>query len=322
MPLGWGRPLRTGGALGGARAAEAVDPAATGSTDLTARRPGSWSGVHGREHNGTVPFVVASDGTRIHHERFGRSGGEPVLLLQGLGADRRAWLRQRRALGERYRAIAVDNRGVGRSDAPPGPYDLRVMADDAVAVLDDLGVASAHVLGVSMGGIIGQALAVRHPERVRSLVLACTSCQHHEWRRELLAEWRELTVARGMRAVVDEASSWLIGPRSRLRFWPVISVLAPMAVSVSPEAFRAQIDAILALDDDLRFELEAVTVPALVVAGSQDVLTPIGDGEHLAALLSGAELRVVRGGSHGLTIEQAGAFNAVVRTFLDGVDPA
>jgi len=266
-----------------------------------------------------VSHLVVADGTRIHYERFGRPDGEPVLLLQGLGADRRGWIRQRRAVGERYRAIAVDNRGVGRSDAPEGPYDLLVMADDAVAVLDDLGIESAHVVGVSMGGIISQALAVRHPERVRSLTLACTACLHHQWRRDLLEEWGELALTRGMKAVVDEASPWLIGPRARLRFWPVISVLAPMALSVSPQAFRAQIDAILNLDDSLRFELKDVEVPSLVIVGSQDVLTPMGDSELIHELLPQSELTVVGGGSHGFTVEQAGTFNRALRGFLDEV---
>jgi 3-oxoadipate enol-lactonase len=266
-----------------------------------------------------VPDIVAPDGTRIHHERFGRADGEPVLLLQGLGADRRGWIRQRRAVGERYRAIAVDNRGVGRSEAPPGPYDLRVMADDAVAVLDELGIESAHVVGVSMGGILSQIIAVEHPGRVRSLTLACTACRHHAWRRELLAEWGELAVTEGMKAVVDAASPWLIGPRARLRFWPVISVLAPMALQVSPAAFKAQIDAILALDDSLRFDLAGVEVPALVIVGSQDVLTPMGDSELLHELLPHSELQVVGGGSHGFTVEQAGAFNRAMRGFLDRV---
>ena len=263
--------------------------------------------------------MVVPDGTRIHYETFGRSDGEPLLLVQGLGADSRGWIRQRRAFGARYRAIAVDNRGVGRSDVPEGPYDLRVMAEDAVAVLDALEVGSAHVAGCSMGGIISQILAVRHPHRLRSLTLACTGCHHLQWRRDLLAEWSELSRTRGMRAVVDEASRWLIGPRARLRLWPVISLLGPLAVQVKPEAFRAQIDAILALDDSLRFDLERVEVPTLVLVGSQDILTPIGDSELLHELIPGSEMRIVTGAAHGFMIEHAGAFNRDVRRFLDGV---
>ncbi len=263
--------------------------------------------------------MIASDGARIAYDTFGRAEGEPLLLLQGLGADGRGWIRQRRAMGERYRCIAVDNRGVGRSDVPEGPYDLEVMAADAVAVLDDLGVESAHVMGASMGGIMSQILGVRHQERVRSLTLACTGCHHLQWRRDLLAEWGDLARTKGMRSVVDEASSWLVGPRARVRFWPVIGWLGPLALQVKAEAFAAQIDAILALDDHLRFELEQVKVPTLVIVGSQDILTPIGDSELIHELIPDSELVIVTGAAHGFMVEHAGSFNRGVRGFLDRV---
>jgi 3-oxoadipate enol-lactonase len=266
-----------------------------------------------------VPSAVARDGTRIHYSTFGREDGPPVLLVQGLGADSRGWLRQRRAIGERYRGIVFDNRGVGRSDVPEGRYDLEVMAADAVAVLDALGVGTAHVVGASMGGVIAQIVGVGRPDRVRSLTLACTACQHLTWRRELLASWAEIARTEGMRAVVDAASRWLIGPRSRFRFWPVVGLLGPLAVQVTPEAFCAQVDAILALDDSLRIALGSIAVPTLVIVGSQDILTPIGDSELLHELVPTSDLVVVPGGAHGFMVEHAGRFNAPVRAFLDRV---
>jgi 3-oxoadipate enol-lactonase len=264
-----------------------------------------------------VPFAEARDGVRIHYSTFGRSDGPPVLMIQGLGADSRGWLRQRRAIGERYRGIVFDNRGVGRSEVPEGPYDLEVMASDAVAVLDHLQVPTAHVVGASMGGVIAQIVGVGRPDRVRSLTLACTACQHLPWRRALLASWAEIARTHGMRAVVDAASRWLIGPRSRFRFWPVVGLLGPLAVQVTPEAFCAQVDAILALDDSLRVGLGAVDAPTLVIVGSQDILTPIGDSELLHELIPTSELVVVPGGAHGFMVEHAGRFNAPVRAFLD-----
>ena len=122
-----------------------------------------------------------------------------------------------------------------------------------------------------------------------------------------------------MRAVVDEASRWLIGPRARVRFWPVIGWLGPLALQVKPEAFQAQIEAILALDDSLRFELEQVKVPTFVIVGSQDILTPIGDSELIHELIPGSELVIVTGAAHGFMVEHAGSFNRGVRNFLDRV---
>ena len=190
------------------------------------------------------------------------------------------------------------------------------MADDAVAVLDAAGVERAHVVGASMGGAIAQVLAVRHPDRVRSLVLACTACRHHDWRRELLAEWAAVANERGMAELSRRAMRWLVGPRSLRRFWPALGTLGPLAMRVPPYAFAAQVRAILATDDSLRFALPALAVPTLVIVGNQDILTPRGDSEELAELIPGAELAVVSGAAHGLMVEHATTFNRIVIDFL------
>lgn len=265
--------------------------------------------------------VVAADGTAISYKVVGPRHGPPLLALQGLGADARGWTFQRRALASRYRLILVDNRGVGGSDRPPGPYDLEVMAADALAVLDDLGVGSAHVLGASMGGVLAQVLGVRHPSRVRSLTLACTACRHHPWRVELLGQWRAVAAAEGMAGVSRVGARWLIGTRTRLRLRTLLELAGPLALNVPPESFIAQVDAILSLEDDVRFELTEVQVPTLVMVGSQDRLTPLGDAEEIASLVPGAQLAILRGGAHGFMVEQAGTFNRTVRTFLDGLSP-
>lgn len=266
-----------------------------------------------------MPFTVGSDGVRIHYEVAGRADGEPLLLLQGLGADLKGWAAQRYALGRRYRLVLVDNRGAGGSDKPPGPYDLEVMANDAVAVLDAEGIAAAHVMGASMGGVLAQILAVRRPDRVRSLVLACTACHHHAWRVELLEGWADLAEARGMRALAAEAIRWLVGPRHHVRFRLPFGLLGPIVLNIPAHAFAAQARAIVAMSDDVRDELRFISVPTLVLVGTQDILTPLPDSEELAELIPGAELSVISGAAHGLMIEAANAFNERVLSFLDRV---
>lgn len=264
-------------------------------------------------------YVTVADGTRIAYDVFGRRDAEPLLMIHGLGADGRGWILQRRALAKRFRLVVVDNRGVGRSDRPDGPYDLEVMATDALAALDHAGYRSAHVMGASMGGIIAQVLAVRHPERVRSLVLACTACRHFSWRKELLAEWVQEAETVGMREWVRHNLRWLMGPRSLRRTNSALAILGPLAFNVPVSAFVAQIHAILGIDDSLRTELVDVAVPTLVLVGSQDVLTTQGDGEEIADLIPGAELAVVRGGAHLFMVEMPGAFNHAVTDFLTRV---
>jgi 3-oxoadipate enol-lactonase len=263
-----------------------------------------------------VPFAEAADGTRLHYTVSGRRDGEPVLMIQGLGADSRGWLRQRLAFAARHRVIVFDNRGVGRSDRPPGPYDLEVMAEDAMAVLDAAGFADAHVMGASMGGVISQIIAVRHPERVRSLILACTACRQLPWRRELLAEWAEVAERDGMGGFTTFAVRWVIGPRSLRRFWPALGLVGTLAQNLTPDSFLAQVQAILATDDDLRFELRSIRVPTLVLVGSQDILTPLGDSEEIADLIPGSELAVIGGGAHGFMFEHAAAYNRTALDFL------
>jgi 3-oxoadipate enol-lactonase len=263
-----------------------------------------------------MAFTRSDDGTRIHYEELGVTRGEPLLMIQGLGADLHGWTLQRWTMGASYRTIALDNRGAGRSDKPFATYTLEQMATDAVAVLDAAGVDSAHVMGASMGGAIAQLLAVRHPERVRSLTLACTACSHHQWRRELLAEWAAVANERGMREVGRRAMRWLVGPRSVRRFAPLIGTLGPIAMRTPPYAFASQVRAILDTDDRIRTELTTLDVPTLVIVGNQDILTPRGDSEELAELIPGAELVVISGAAHGLMVEHATTFNRLVLDFL------
>jgi 3-oxoadipate enol-lactonase len=263
-----------------------------------------------------MSIVVANDGVPISYQAFGRRGGEELLMIQGLGMDSRGWALQRVPLGRRFRCFAIDNRGAGGSAGAPHPLSLEQMADDAVAMLDAEGVERAHVMGASMGGAVAQIIGVRYPERVRSLVLACTSCRHHEWRRELFEEWAAAVLARGMGALSGEGLRWLIGPRLHRRFGVWINLLARIVLQATPENFAAQVQAILDMDDDLRFELRSVLAPTLVITGSQDLLTPFGDAEELAELISTARLFELRGAAHGLMVEAPNVFNRAVLGFL------
>jgi pimeloyl-ACP methyl ester carboxylesterase len=267
-----------------------------------------------------VGEIRTSDGIKIAYDTWGARDGSPVLMIQGLGMNARAWALQRGAFGRQHRCVAVDNRGTGHSDAPPGPYDLLRMAHDAVEILDAEEIPSAHIVGASMGGVIAQILGVVFPQRVHSLTLACTACRHHQWRRELLAEWADEVRAHGMTALTDDGMRWLIGSRLQRRFGVFMNVLARVLIQTKPEAFAAQVDAILAMSDDMRGELESITAPTLVITGSQDTLTPLGDAEELAELITTSRLYVLRGAAHGLMAEAPNSFNDAVLRFLAEID--
>lgn len=263
-----------------------------------------------------MPHLTVADGVRIHYRVFGRNDGEPLLMLHGLGTDHMGWVLQRYAFGGRYRCVTVDNRGSGRSDKPLGPYDLQVMADDAVAVLDELGVEQAHVVGASMGGVLAQILGVTRPDRVRSLVLACTACQIRPWRRELFGDWIDEAERLGMRRFITDNLEWLIGPRSMRRLWPAARVIGIMATRAPVHGLIGQLEGLLAVDESLADELVRIDAPTLVVVGSQDILTPVADSERLVSLITDAELAVMSGAAHGLMVENALVFNRTVLDFL------
>ena len=262
-----------------------------------------------------MAHVTASDGARIYWTEWGNPEGEPVLFVHGLGADNLGWIGQRWAF-KRFRCIAVDNRGSGRSDKPEGPYELDRLALDAVEALDDAGIDRAHVIGASMGGALAQIIATAHSDRVRTVTLACTACQLQPWREELFDGWIDLIETHGMRAFATENLQWLFGPRSLRRLWPVAYAIGPFLLRTPKHGFLGQIRALRNVDPEIADALADVTAPVLVVTGSQDILTPVADAEEIASRVPTSELVVIRGAAHGFMVENAGTFNDVVLEFI------
>jgi len=269
-----------------------------------------------------MPFVSATDGTRIHYEVTGKPGATPILMIQGLGASKNAWNLQRIAMATRFRIISFDNRGAGRSDKPTVPFTLEQMAEDAIAVLDAAGIETAHVVGASMGGVISQIVAVKHPHRVRSLTLVCTACRNHPWRQELLQSWAKTAEEKGMIEVGKEAAQWVMSPRSFRRLVPAFTWMGPLAALRPRHSFVSQIDAILNTREDLVDELSTITAPTMVIVGNQDILTPRGDSEEIAERIPNAELVVISGAAHGLMMEHSSTFNKILIEFLQRTELA
>src|SRR5437016_651031 len=190
-------------------------PIATGLTPRARLRHTRAPAGRGGRHMATATV----DSIELYYEEHGH--GDPLLLIMGLAADSTAWLFQVPAFAEHYRTITFDNRGVGRSAKPAGPYTITAMAKDAVGLLDMLGIARTHVVGVSMGGMIAQELALHHPERVRGLVLACTFPEPDED----VAQQREATIAQ-LGGTADAAGALQIDP-SRLDPMMLFQTLLP-----------------------------------------------------------------------------------------------
>jgi 3-oxoadipate enol-lactonase len=244
--------------------------------------------------------------------------GDPLVLVMGFGGDHLAWALQIPAFAGRYRVIALDNRGVGQTDAPDIPYTTPMMADDTVGLLDALGIERAHVCGVSMGGMIAQEIALRHPARVRTLQLHATLARPDAYMKALVEAWRKVRIALGHEEAARVLALWLFAPCSyeeRPEF--VELVLQNALANPHPQSltgYLRQGDAVLGHDTLER--LDQLRCPTLVSVADQDVLVPPRFSHAIAQRVPGAELKTIADAGHAYLWEKADAFNAMCLEFL------
>ncbi|MBC8075016.1 MAG: alpha/beta fold hydrolase [Chloroflexales bacterium] len=253
-------------------------------------------------------------GARIYWDTSG--AGEPLLLIQGLGYTTEMWYRIRPALAARFSTIALDNRGVGRSDVPPGPYAIATMAADAIAALDAAGVERAHVFGVSLGGMIAQELALRHPKRVRSLVLGCTACGGP---RAVPASPIVLSALGARTLMTRLAGAQVLVPYIYDRATPATRIEEDLAVRLqtypSNEGYVAQLKGAAFWQSYSR--LGQIRAPTLVIHGANDQLIPPQNGRVIAKAIPGAQLRILAQASHIFFTDQPEASCSAILEFLE-----
>lgn len=249
------------------------------------------------------------------------SGAGPnLLLLAGVGTDLQSWVFQTEGLAPAARVVALDHRGSGRSASPSGPLSLEDMADDAAALLREIG--PAVVLGHSMGGFVAQHVALRHPGLVRGLVLACTSARLDAFGLTLLDAWRAQKEA-GLPAETFARGffPWIFSRRffeDRVTLEACVRLYVENPWPQKPEDLARQVEACRA--HDTRGRLAEIRVPALVLIAGADAVTPPELGRELAAGLPDARCREFPGMGHAVMNEDPQAFNAAVREFLQGLD--
>lgn len=240
--------------------------------------------------------------------------GPWVMLSHSLSTDLRMWDGQAAALAGRYTVLRYDTRGHGGSGVPPAPYAFADMAADALALLDALGVAKASFVGLSMGGMIGQHLALAAPERLQRLVVASSTSRIPP---EGAAIWEEriATVrARGMAAMVESTLGRWFTEAYRRDHPDVMERIGGMIGNSPPEGYIGCGMAIRALD--ITGRLAAVRTPTLVVVGEQDPGTPVAASRAIAEAIPGARLAVIPDASHLCNIQQAEEFSRLLLDFL------
>jgi 3-oxoadipate enol-lactonase len=247
-------------------------------------------------------LMSAAQGTSwpvtLHWERTG--SGPSVLLIMGLGLSGGAWWRTVPVLARRLEVITFDNRGVGRSPALLHAYSTEAMADDAMSVLDAAGVDRVHVYGISLGGMVAQQLALRHPGRVRSLVLGATHCGGRHVRRPDadVADFLRRRLWMGHEEAAWKSVVFNYSERCRAEHPERIAedVKQRLAHSFPIQAYRAQLWA--AAMHDSYLQLNQIDAPTLVVHGTEDRMIPVENGRMIAARIPGARLIELRDTGH------------------------
>ena len=266
-----------------------------------------------------MPFVTSA-ATQIYWEDatapVADDRREPLLLIMGLGATLEWWQRLIPILTPRYRTIVYDNRGVGRSDVPPGPYSIPQMAEDALAVMDATGLETAHVFGASMGGMIAQELALHHPSRVRSLILGCTACGGAH----VVPASREVGIALGARSTMSrEQAMWTMAPYIFDEGTPRERIAEDIAVrlraTVSNDGYFAQLAAVRAWQGS-HDRLSSLTMPTLVIHGETDQLVPVENGRIVARAIPHARLITIPHASHIFFTDQLETASQTLLEFL------
>jgi 3-oxoadipate enol-lactonase len=251
----------------------------------------------------------------MHYEVHGE--GHPFLLISGLGNDLNSWASQVPEFAKKYRVIAFDNRGSGRTDAPDQPYSIRMMMEDTVGLMDALRIEKAHVLGVSMGGYIAEELAITYPGRIASLVLATTSVGPYLVKISILEAWAREAL-RGMRPLAFFQIMLPFMFNDRCFETPEVLEMAVGTIaghsSTPPHILARQMTA--CIEHDARDRISRIAAPTLVLAGKEDPFVPFSLSEELAASIPNARLEVLDGGGHGFSGATAEKFNRAVLEFL------
>ncbi len=287
------REERGGAALEPALPAEAVHP-----------------GVGRCAHTASTPRLHYS----VREPRSGKAPRVTVVLSHALGLDLSMWDQLANELAQDCRVICHDHRGHGGSDAPPGPYSMAELADDAARLLRELEAGPVLWIGLSMGGMVGQELALRHPGAVAALVIANSTSGYPDAARAMWQERIDTVNQRGIEAIADAVMGRYFSDAFRERQAAAVARHRRRLASTSATGYAACCAAVAAVDTTGR--LADIAAPVLVIAGALDAGTPLAMSAEMARRIPGATLQVIDDASHLSAVEQPARFARIVRDFM------
>lgn len=263
--------------------------------------------------------VAHVNGIDLHHVIDG-SDGPWVTMSHSLASNLWAWDAQVALLKPHFRVLRFDTRGHGRSQATTGPYTLETLADDALALLQHLGIAQTHWLGLSMGGMIGQTLALAAPSVCQSLILSDTTSRRPTQAATMWGERIHTAQTQGMQALVESTLTRWFTPAYKAAHPEVMARIGQGILDTPVAGFCGCCHAISKVD--LLDRLPEIRCPALIMVGEHDHGTPPEMSRQMHAQLAGSELVVVPNAGHIANIEQEAFFNAQILSFLQRVSRA
>lgn len=263
-----------------------------------------------------MPTITTSDGIQIHYEL--RGAGTPLLLVMGLGADGSVWADHVAEYEKHFQCVLIDNRGVGRSDKPTGPYTSERMALDVAEVADALGFKKAHAAGISMGGIVVQELALLRPGLLLSAIIISSWARLNAYAVRVFEHMKPARAHMRPEGFMDLIQLWIFtAPYYERHSADLTQGRADAAANPTPQpqhGFEGQADA--CIQHDCLERLGSIKTPTLVIAGEDDIFTPLAFSKQLAAGIPGAELITWPGTGHAVHWEVLEEFNARSRDFL------
>ncbi len=253
-------------------------------------------------------------GIKIHYEIFERIGAPSVILSHSLGSSMILWDPQMEALKPYFQILRYDIRGHGKSEGGRGPFTLEQLGEDAIGLLNHLGIKQVHWIGISMGGMIGQAVALRYPSRLKTLVLCDTAAIIPPEAQSIWQERIDQVRERGMASQLEATMERWFTPSFLATNPPILSKIRSQFLSTSVEGYVNCIEAIRRLNYLNR--LSEIRIPTLILVGEDDPGTPVAASEAIHQRIPGSTLRIIPSARHLSNVEQPEIFNQHLLEFL------
>lgn len=259
-------------------------------------------------------MLVKANNIQINYELSGKKEAQVVMLSHSLGSGLVMWHPQLEALEPRYRLLRYDTRGHGKSDTPKGPYTLEMMGEDAIALLDALGIDKVHFIGLSMGGMIGQFLGLYHPNRLHCLVLCDTSSIFLPEGQPAIQERIDTAKTKGMEALVEPTMERWFTPPFITRNPPSLGIIRKQFLATPVGGYVGCSEAIRKLN--YLSQLSGINLPTLILVGEEDPGTPVSAAEAIHKRIRNSKLVIIPYARHLSNVEEPGVFNSALTGFL------